>query len=355
MKLEPQINWSLSGAGNREIDPALFLLLQAIRQQGSLQKSARSLDLSYRHAWGLIKKWEEVFRAPLVQFRRGRGQGTRLTELGEKLLWSDEQMKQAIAPQLRSVSEKLNESLASYLDNDQHPEIIMHASHGLAISQLHELLEDEARFKVSLQTLGSLDSLQNLYNGHCQIAGFHMPMEIIQQQTLPLFRRWLKPTTKLLIVSTREQGLMVKRGNPKKIHALEDLTRRSVRFINRQANSGTRIIIDHLLQASSIETARINGYKNAEFTHAAVAAMISSGAADVGPGIKAITGQFKLDFIPLLREVYLLALDEQIDTTVLKTLKALLKSKEFRSGVRRLAGYDARKSGGEYFIDDVSA
>ena len=350
MKLEPRINWSLAGPVSKDIDPSLFLLLDSIRNEGSLQKSARKLGFSYRHAWGLVKKWENELGLPLVHFRRGRGHATRLTELGEKLLLSDELLKQAIGPKLKSTSERLNESLSEYLGKEKEAEITMHASHGLAISHLHKLLENESGLHINLQTHGSLDSLQNLHNGLCHVAGFHMPMEIIDQQTLPLFRHWLKPSMKLLRVSTREQGLIVRKGNPKKIQSLQDLARRSVRFINRQPNSGTRIILDHLLQESNIESARINGYRNEEFTHAAIAAMVSSGAVDAGPGIKGITRQFKLDFVPLLREVYLLALDEQLPDSVVSKITTALKSQEFRNGVNKLAGYNAERSGSTYLI-----
>jgi putative molybdopterin biosynthesis protein len=345
MHLSPRINWSLIGLRSQDIDPGLFLLLKAIQEQGSLQKSSLSLEMSYRHAWGLIKKWESELNSPLVIFRRGRGQGARLTELGEKLLWADEYLETQIRPNLDSINETLNESLADYLQKGQRKKINMFASHGLAIKHLFKLLELEPTLEIELQTLGSLDSLQNLHNGHCQIAGFHLPMELIHDEVLPLFKRWLSPEQKLLTVSTREQGLIVRRGNPKKIRLLKDLTRRSTRFINRQPNSGTRIIVDKLLKAEKIKSKQINGYKNEEFTHAAVAAMIASGAADTGFGIKAIAQQFNLDFVPFLRETYLLAIDEKLDSRTVKKIVSLLKSAEFRGPVNKLAGYDARQSG----------
>lgn len=348
MKLEPRINWSLSGSVSRDIDPALFLLLSAIQKQGSLQKSARSLGMSYRHAWGLVKKWENEFSSALVHFRRGRGQGTRLSEFGEKLLWADEYLEKQIRPELDNINEAVHDSLAGFLQPVKSKKINMFASHGLAIRHLHKLLEDEASLRINLQTLGSIDSLQNLHNGYCQVAGFHMPMELIHKETLPLFKRWLSPGQHLLQVSTREQGLIVKQGNPKKIHKLDDLSRRSVRFINRQYNSGTRIIVDELLKVAGIKSGQINGYRNEEFTHAAVAAMISSGAADVGFGIKAVTEQFKLDFVPVLREIYLLAIDEKLDSGTVKKITSILKSKEFRDTVNSLAGYNASDSGKAY-------
>jgi len=345
MHLDPRINWSLIGSMNQDIEPALFSLLRAIKKQGSLQKSALSLDMSYRHSWGLLKKWENEFNSPLAIFRRGRGHGARLSELGEKLLWADEYLETQLRPNLDKINETLNESLADYLQKGQKKKIHIFASNGLAIKHLFKLLENEASLKIELQTLGSLDSLQNLHNGYCQVAGFHLPLELIHDEVLSLFKRWLSPEQRLLTVSTREQGLMVKPGNPKKIRQLEDLTKRSIRFINRQANSGTRIIVDQLLKSEKIKSKQINGYKNEEFTHAAVAAMVASGAVDTGFGIKAAAEQFNLDFVPILREIYLLAIDEKLDNKTVKHIVSLLKSPEFRRPVNKLAGYDARQSG----------
>lgn len=351
MHLNPKINWTLVGRQNQDIDPVLFLLMKAIQREGSLQKSCQTVAMSYRHAWGIIKKWEKEFHSPLVILRRGRGQGATLSELGEKLLWADEYLEEQIRPGLNVVNEELNESLADYFQQGQRKRIKLFASHGLAISHLHQLLENEPSLEVELQTHGSLDSLQSLNNGHCQMAGFHLPLDHIHDEVLPLYKRWL-PSGKylLLTVSTREQGLMLKPGNPKNIKSLTDLSRRSIRFINRQRNSGTRTIIDQLLIMHRIKPRQINGYTNEEFTHGAVAAMIASGAADAGFGIKAIAQQFGLDFLPFLREIYLLAIDRELDNKTIKTIGTILKSQKFRRTVNKLAGYQASQAGKEYTL-----
>ena len=346
MQLKPRVNWSLCGSKTGDLEPALLQLLKAIQQQGSLQKAARALNLSYRYAWGLVKKWEKEFASPLVHFKRGRGAGTHLTELGEKLVWADEHVEEQLRPGLSQLEETLNAYLADYFQQGQGRKLKIYASHGLAIRQFFSLLERESSLDIETQTMGSLDSLQNLHNGYCQVAGFHMPLDRIQPQVQPLFQRWISEERQLLLrVSTREQGLMVKQGNPKKIQSLQDLCKRSIRFINRQANSGTRIIIDELLKAENIKATQINGYKNEEFTHAAVAAMIASGTVDAGFGIRAVAEQFQLGFVPFLREVYLLAIDRKLDESTQKKIISVLKSAAFRKPVSQLAGYDASQSG----------
>ena len=72
---------------------------------------------------------------------------------------------------------------------------------------------------------------------------------------------------------------------------LRDLTRPGVRFVNRPPDSGTRVLLQGLLRAQGIEEAAIGGYERCETTHAAVAALLASGLADVGFGLEAAARQ----------------------------------------------------------------
>ncbi len=134
---------------------------------------------------------------------------------------------------------------------------------------------------------------------------------------------------------------MVAHGNPKGIRAIADLTRPSVRMINRQPGSGSRLELDQLLREAGIDPSAIDGYDNAEFTHLAVAATIASGMCDTGFGIEAAAAQYKLGFIPLLRERYYLACrNETVQARPVKLLIETLKSAQFESLAGSLAGYD---------------
>jgi putative molybdopterin biosynthesis protein len=78
----------------------------------------------------------------------------------------------------------------------------------------------------------------------------------------------------------RQQGLMVVRGNPKEIAGLGDLTRPDVSYVNRQRGAGTRVLLDYSLDLLGIDTGQIQGYNHEQYTHLAVASVISSGRAD---------------------------------------------------------------------------
>jgi molybdate-binding protein len=106
---------------------------------------------------------------------------------------------------------------------------------------------------------------------------------------------------RLVDLATRRQGLMVAPGNPKKIRRIADLARRGVRFVNRQADSGTRLLFDLLLTRHRIDGRTIEGYDTAEFTHAAVAAYVASNMADAGFGIETPAQRFDSSSIPLVK------------------------------------------------------
>lgn len=63
-------------------------LLALVKELGSILKAANEMGMSYRHAWGKIKRMEKDVEAPLVISRRGGRDGgeTVLTPIGEELL-----------------------------------------------------------------------------------------------------------------------------------------------------------------------------------------------------------------------------------------------------------------------------
>jgi molybdate-binding protein len=147
---------------------------------------------------------------------------------------------------------------------------------------------------------------------------------------------------------------MVAKGNPLRIFALADLTRPNVRFVNRQRGSGTRILVEGLLRSVGIDSRAIHGHDTGEFTHAAVAAFVASGMADVGFGIEPAARQFKLDFIPLVKERYmLLGKAEALRQAPVQELVTLLKGPEFLELMRPVAGYDLDNPGAVCPVKEV--
>ncbi len=344
-RVKVNCSWFLDREIPQELDGPLFPLLQAIREFGSLGKSAKRIGTSYRYAWGLVGKWEALLGQPIVLKERGRG--ARLAPLGESLLWAEQRLRARLTPQLESFSAEMRRELAGVFFA-AHPAVSVCASHDLALAGLRDLLAQRPGVQLDLDFRGSLDSLEALGRRRCELAGFHVA-EYHGRGTLShlAFRRWLKPRSHRLIdFVTRQQGLVVASGNPKQIRTLADLTQAGVQFVNRQRGSGTRFQFEQLLWEAGIDKTSIDGYQNEEFTHLAVAATIGSGQADAGYGIKAAAAKYGLDFIPLLNERYFFVCrNESLEEPTVRQLLDVLKGAEFRSLVASLPGYDASRAG----------
>jgi len=351
IRVKLQYEWQLQPGGGQALEPILFRVLYAIHATGSLAGAARTTQLSYRHVWGLMGKWERMFGKPLVKLSRGRGAD--LTDFGQKLLWAEQLVQARLAPELESVGHEIERVLSRVTDVNA-TRLPIFASHDLALAQLRDRLVRGEGLKLDLRFLGSLESLAGFSKGQCSIAGFHFA-EGMEQAAAAMFRRYLKPRQhKLIGLATRTQGLMVAKGNPKHIHDLSDLTRSGVRLINRQRDSGSRIEFDELLSGAGIDPAAIDGYHTEEFTHLAVAATVAGGMVDAGYGIRAAAAHYGLDFIPLLTERYYLACrSDSLQQPLQARFIELLRGAELREILSAMPGYGTAITGKFYEVSDV--
>jgi putative molybdopterin biosynthesis protein len=350
IRIEPA--WRFRNAEGREIDPLLFRVLAAVQRSGKLTEAAREVDFSYRHCWNLIHTWSAFFGTPLVELSQGKG--AELTPLGEKLTWAAQRIQARLTPQLENLSVEIDREINAAL-MDTHPVLRLHASHGYAIALLPGLIEREAAVRLELQYLGSIDALASMAHGRCDLCGFHLPTGRVTPELAARLGRYLKPRTHRVIrLVTRTQGLFVAAGNPLGIRSLHDLTKPDVRFINRQASSGTRVLLDLLLAEQKIDADQVNGYETVEFTHAAVAAHVASGMADTGFGVEAAASQFRLDFVPLAQEQYFLACRiETLDLPSMQRMLEALRSPVFAEAIATLPGYAPNAPGEVVTVGEV--
>lgn len=78
--------------------PGVYNLLKEINEKGTLKEASNSLGMSYRYAWGLIKKAEETLGAPLIEASKGGrlgGGSSKITELGEHFISDFEHIQKA--------------------------------------------------------------------------------------------------------------------------------------------------------------------------------------------------------------------------------------------------------------------
>lgn len=330
MRIEFESSWKLRST---PVGPLLVPLLAAVRRFGSLTAAAREVGYSYRHVWSLLGDWNQRMGQPLVELERGRG--ARLTPLALKLLELEERARAKLAPQLAELAREFERELYGEAIA-QAPRLNICASHDMALERLPDLTEGV--LQLALQFRGSVESLEALAKGGCDLAGFHVAE---QWQTPEIVERLDRDLHRLIGLAVRDQGLIVARGNPKAIQGLHDLVRPRLRVVNRQQGSGTRLVFDQLLARAGIAGGALPGYLREEYTHIAVAAAVADGSADAGFGIRAAAAQMELGFIPLVSERYLFACtSSRLESSEVRKLIAFLRGKPFKAVLASLPGYD---------------
>lgn len=222
------------------------------------------------------------------------------------------------------------------------PTIVCAGSHDFGLDLLARELRG-AGLHMTIRHGGSTAGLRELAAGRAHLAGSHLLDDDGAGYNRDALARLLPGRrVRLVTLAEREQGLIVPRGNPRRLREPADLARPGLRLANRQAGSGTRALLDRLLAAAAMPGEAIAGYERELPTHLAVAAAVAAGSADVGLGVAAAARALQLDFIPLASERYDLILpEESLDAPWFGPLIETLAAPRFRAAVEALGGYDA--------------
>ena len=317
----------------------LLDLLHAVEESGSISAAARALQMSYRHVWGELKRWETELGHELLVWEKG--QAARLSEFGNKLLWAERQAQARLAPQIEALHADLERAFAVAFDDAAHV-LTLYASHDDALSALRAHAASQHRLHLDIRFTGSVDAIRALNEGRCVMAGFHTRHQpgsgsLTEKTYKPLLKPGLH---KIIGFARRSQGLLVAKGNPLGLHTLHDLQRSQARFVNRALGTGTRVLLDELLAQAGLSAADLSGYARTEPSHTAVAQAIAAGQADVGLGIKAAAGARGLDFVPLVEEDYhLVCLKSALPEPAVQALCTVLQQQAWQDALQQLPGY----------------
>lgn len=249
---------------------------------------------------------------------------------------------------------ELREGGPSPAGKPDRPEILRFVgSHDPVVELLATRLRRHApTIDLSVTFAGSLGGLMALARGEADVAGTHLRDEQTGEYNVDYVRHILPGrVVRLITLVTRSVGLMVSAGNPKGIGGFEDLARPDVTIVNRQAGSGTRVLLDARLRELGITSSEVAGYEREVTTHMAVATAVAEGEADVGLGVQAAAQAQGLGFVPLLRERYdLVILDEARGRPPVKSMLEVIHSDEFHPAVETLGGYDTSEMGREFVL-----
>lgn len=221
-------------------------------------------------------------------------------------------------------------------------------SDDLAIARLQALLLHEApETYLFVAVTGSRAGLAALAADRADVAFCHLLDAATGEYNVPFVRRDLADIPSVVVaILEREVGLVVPRGNPRRVRRVADLGRGDLRLVNRQPGSGTRLLLDARLVEAGVPAARVRGYRQEVRTHLDVGLAVLHGDADVGLAEAGVARLLRLDFVPLALERFDLVVRK--DTYFARPVQRLLEAvagKRFRETLRRLGGYRTETSG----------
>lgn len=226
--------------------------------------------------------------------------------------------------------------------------IVVVGSHDNTLDVLSdEIKAKNDQFRLSSSHVGSLGGLMALKKGICHVAGSHLLDAETGKYNISYIEQFLPDLpVKVINLVVRQQGLIVPRDNPKRIKGIEDLIRQDITFINRQAGSGTRVLLDYRLEQLGIDPEKIRGYDTEEFTHMSIAACVLSERVDCGLGIYAAARALDLGFIPIVTEQYDLIIPKKFfKEEKIRLMLEVIRADSFIRRVKKLGGYDTASTG----------
>ena len=219
--------------------------------------------------------------------------------------------------------------------------LIITGSHDPLIDELSDMIKkDNPAFNLTSSHVGSMGAITALKSNQAHLGFIHLLDTETGEYNSSYVKKYFPDSdVKLIKGIGRVQGLMVKKGNPLGIKEFKDITKG--RYVNRQLGSGTRILCDYLLKKNGIDKKDVDGYRNEEFTHTAVAALIASGNADCGLGIYSAAKMYDLDFIEICAEEYDILIDEKAyESEQVQTFLNMIKSEKFKERLKEMGGYE---------------
>lgn len=277
--------------------------------------------------------------------RQGRLPGTRVTG---RWVFSKRLVREWIEASSRELLEQSRSDRGATTRTVQPHHLIIVGADDLLLQILQR--EFNRRYPSLLLTSAAMNSVAGISavrEHRAHVAGVHLLDRNSGEYNRPQVAAAFAGTRALLVtLAHRQVGLMLPRGNPRRVTGLADVVRLRLRLASREVGSGVRLLQDHLLRKLKLGRRRLPGTELSFATHLEVATAIAEGRADGGIGTLAPSRSLGLDFVPLVWERYdLLTTDEAFYHRPTQNFFEMVKSDWLRSLVATLPGYEARQTG----------
>jgi molybdate-binding protein len=216
-----------------------------------------------------------------------------------------------------------------------------------AIGLLASMVERMSGVEIVSAAASSRLALKWLKSGSVHIAGTHLRDSRTGDFNVPIVRREFGDEEITIITFARwEEGFVTARHNPKRIREVADVARRGVKFMNREAGSGSRMLLETLLSKEGMDGTEITACERVAYGHLAAAYAVSAGEADCCIATRSAARVFGLDFVSLQHERYDLVLRRSaLDLPAVQKFLDVLQKASLRRKLEMLGGYDTSQTG----------
>ncbi len=212
-------------------------------------------------------------------------------------------------------------------------DLVIIGSHCIGLDVITRRLQGDG-ISVKVLNVGSTGGLAAAKRGECDIA----PIHLMDPATGEYNRPFLTPDLELIRGYRRLQGIVFHKDDRRfEGHSIQEAIAAAVAdqdclMVNRNAGSGTRILIDRVLNS-----AKPPGYWSQPKSHNAVAVAVAQNRADWGVAIESVARQYDLGFIPMQDEHYDFVVPKaRLERPPVRQFRALLEDDSVREALRAL-------------------
>ncbi len=319
-------------------------------------KLARELEVPVEDLFSLQSNKPEIPAASHSELLSAtpvkKGQAVRVCQVGTRRVSIPVNASPYYLPEADGIISKLGRSrakaeLVSFTTEEIHQKKLVLAGCDPAIGLISGMVEKLSGIEIVSAAASSKLALQWLYEGKVHIAGSHLEDPATGEFNLPYIRKEFPADDFAVISFARwEEGFVTAPGNPKNLKKPQDLTKKSVRFVNREPGSGSRALLDRLLKSAAIPANKVSGYNLIAYGHLAVAYLVLTGVADCCLATRSAAQTFQLDFVPLQSERYDFVMRRQtMKLPLAESFLDILQRATLRRKLEMFAGYDTAQTG----------
>lgn len=319
-------------------------------------KLARALEVPVEELFALEAekpgKREALAAEVLTAIPLAKGQALRVCQIGDRLLSVPVDAAPYYLPEADGVLAAPvrptgKAKLTVFAKDEGHQKKLIVAGCDPATGLLSRMVEKVSGVEMIPAAASSRLALGWLGEGKVHVAGSHLEDPESGEFNLPFLRREFAGEDFAVISFARwEEGWVTAPGNPLKIRTVEQLMGRKVRFVNREPGSGSRALLERLMEESGVPAKKICGFERIAYGHLAAAYRVLGGEADVCLATRPAALAFGLEFVPLRSERYDFVMRrELLDMPAGQAFADVLQRASLRRKLEVLAGYDTAQTG----------